>query len=170
MAYSVNKALNDNSLKHANSSIVVIMITAHFVPYCSKNAERRFVKWTCLRNAGMHSILLLVFRYKLRYQPHMTNDPIDKLVRALTEVVPQGLRSVSDDLEENFRSVLKSGLSKLDLVTREEFEVQEAVLARTRENLDAMEARLAGLEDTAGRKAKTTGKKKVSKKKASKKK
>jgi BMFP domain-containing protein YqiC len=100
----------------------------------------------------------------------MTNDPIDKLVRALTEVVPQGLRSVSDDLEENFRSVLKSGLSKLDLVTREEFEVQEAVLARTRENLDAMEARLAGLEDTAGRKAKTTGKKKVSKKKASKKK
>ena len=69
----------------------------------------------------MRSILLLVFRYKLRYQPHMTNDSIDKLVRALTEVVPQGLRSVSDDLEENFRSVLKSGLSKLDLVTREEF-------------------------------------------------
>jgi BMFP domain-containing protein YqiC len=47
-----------------------------------------------------------------------------------------------NDLEENFRSVLKSGLSKLDLVTREEFEVQEAVLKRTREKLEALEARL----------------------------
>lgn len=100
----------------------------------------------------------------------MTNDSIDKLVQALTEVVPQGLRSVSDDLEKNFRSVLKSGLSKLDLVTREEFEVQEAVLARTRENLDVMEARLAGLEGAASKSAKKTGAKKASQGKVSKKK
>jgi len=50
------------------------------------------------------------------------------------------------DLEENFRSVLAAGLSKLDLVTREEFEVQEAVLARTREKLEALEKRLEGFE------------------------
>lgn len=100
----------------------------------------------------------------------MTNDSIDKLVQALTEVVPQGLRSVSDDLDKNFRTVLKSGLSKLDLVTREEFEVQEAVLARTRQNLDAMEARLAGLEDIASTNAKKTSRKKAGSKKASKKK
>jgi BMFP domain-containing protein YqiC len=98
----------------------------------------------------------------------MTNNSIDKLVQALTEVVPQGLRSVSDDLDKNFRTILKSGLSKLDLVTREEFEVQEAVLARTRENLDAMEARLAGLEDKASKNAKKTSPKKVSPKKVSK--
>jgi len=45
------------------------------------------------------------------------------------------------DLEENFRSVLAAGLGKLDLVTRDEFEVQEAVLARTREKLEALEKR-----------------------------
>ncbi len=47
-----------------------------------------------------------------------------------------------NDLEASFRSVLQSGLGKLDLVTREEFEVQEAVLARVREKLEALEARL----------------------------
>ena len=46
-----------------------------------------------------------------------------------------GLRTVREDLEQNFRSILRGGLQKLDLVTREEFEVQEAVLARTREKL-----------------------------------
>ncbi len=51
-----------------------------------------------------------------------------------------------DDLETNFRQVLRSGISKLDLVTREEFEVQEAVLARTREKLDGLEIKLQELE------------------------
>lgn len=76
----------------------------------------------------------------------MAKDSIEKLATALARAVPQGLRSVGDDLEKNFSSVLRSGLNKLDLVTREEFEVQEAVLARTRANLDAMEARLTALE------------------------
>jgi hypothetical protein len=60
--------------------------------------------------------------------------------------VPEGLRSVREDLENNFRSVLKASLSRLDLVTREEFEVQEAVLAKTREKLEALEARLEKME------------------------
>ena len=51
-----------------------------------------------------------------------------------------------DDLETNFRGVLRSGISKLDLVTREEFEVAEAVLARTREKLERLEAKLEDLE------------------------
>lgn len=76
----------------------------------------------------------------------MNKESIDKLARKLAEAVPQGLRSMQEDLEGNFRSVLKSGLSRLDLVTREEFEVQEAVLARTRAKLEAMEERLAKLE------------------------
>ena len=77
----------------------------------------------------------------------MTQQSLDELARRLAEAVPGGLRSMQQDLEENFRSVLQAGLGKLDLVTREEFEVQEAVLARTREKLEALEARLQEYED-----------------------
>ena len=77
----------------------------------------------------------------------MTNYSIEDLARKLADAVPEGLRSMQQDLEANFRSVLQAGLGKLDLVTREEFEVQEAVLARTREKLDALEARLKEFEE-----------------------
>jgi BMFP domain-containing protein YqiC len=76
----------------------------------------------------------------------MSDDSIENLARKLAESVPEGLRSMRDDLETNFRGVLRSGISKLDLVTREEFEVQEAVLARTREKLEILEARLKEIE------------------------
>ncbi len=76
----------------------------------------------------------------------MAKESLDKLARALADSVPEGLRSVRDDLEKNFRSVLQAGIGKLDLVTREEFEVQEAVLARTRAKLEALELRLRTLE------------------------
>ena len=97
----------------------------------------------------------------------MATEPIDKLAKKLAETLPEGLRSMRDDLEKNFRSVLKSGIDSLDLVTREEFEIQELVLARTREKLDLLEARLAGLE--AKKPAKKPAKKKAAKKKAKKK-
>ncbi len=106
----------------------------------------------------------LAFSSLLRYQTRMAFESIDEIARRLADAVPQGLRSVKDDLEKNFRSVLQSGLGKLDLVTREEFEVQEAVLARTREKLESLEDRLQSIE---ARKAKT--KKKKNKKKAKKK-
>ena len=76
----------------------------------------------------------------------MTKDSIDNLASKLAESVPEGLRSMREDLETNFRGVLRSGISKLDLVTREEFEVQEAVLARAREKLEALENKLEELE------------------------
>lgn len=97
----------------------------------------------------------------------MSKDSLDKLAGLLAEVVPQGLRSVRDDLENNFRSVLQAGLGKLELVTREEFAVQEAVLARTREKLDDMEQRLAEL--VAATDLKKSTKKKAGAKKAGKK-
>jgi BMFP domain-containing protein YqiC len=99
----------------------------------------------------------------------MARESIDKLARALAETLPEGLRSVRQDLEKNFRSVLQGGLGKLDLVTREEFEVQEAVLRRTREKLEALEKRLAGLE-TKSPAEKKPARKKATRKKASKKK
>jgi hypothetical protein len=76
----------------------------------------------------------------------MSDHRIENLAKRLADSVPESLRSVRNDLEENFRSVLQRGLSKLELVTREEFEVQEAVLARTREKLIALEARIAEFE------------------------
>ncbi len=93
----------------------------------------------------------------------MAFESIDELARRLAESVPQGLRSVKSDLERNFRSVLQSGLGKLDLVTREEFEVQEAVLARTRQKLEALEERLESVEAakaTTKKKSKTATRKK----------
>ena len=77
----------------------------------------------------------------------MSDKSIEDLARKLAESLPEGLRAVREDIENNFRAVLKSGLSRLDLVTREEFEVQEAVLARTREKLEALETRLEELEE-----------------------
>ena len=76
----------------------------------------------------------------------MSDNSIEDLARKLAEALPEGLRSMQQDVEESFRSVLEAGLAKLDLVTREEFEVQEAVLARTRQKLEALERRLAHLE------------------------
>jgi len=104
----------------------------------------------------------------------MAKESIDNLARTLAESVPEGLRAVRDDLEQNFRGILRGGLERLDLVTREEFDVQQAVLARTREKLEALERRLADLEakKSAAKQAagkKTPGKKAARKKAASKK-
>lgn len=98
----------------------------------------------------------------------MANESIDKLARTLAESVPGTLRSVRDDLEQNFRGILKGAVDRLDLVTREEFDVQQAVLARTREKLEALEGRLAGLE-TAKSAGSKPAKKKATKKAAGKK-
>lgn len=75
-------------------------------------------------------------------------DPklIDDLARRLAGSLPEGLRTLQDELEQNFRPVLQSALSRLDLVTREEFEVQSAVLAKARKQIDTLLARLEELE------------------------
>jgi len=74
---------------------------------------------------------------------------LDDLARELADAVPRNLKAIGEDLERNFKSLLQSGLGRMDLVTREEFDLQVAVLERTREKLDALEARLAELEDGA---------------------
>lgn len=75
---------------------------------------------------------------------------IDDLARRLSSLVPPGLREGREELQENFKSVLQAGLSRLDLVTREEFDVQRAVLLRTREKLEALQAQVAQLEAQPG--------------------
>lgn len=70
---------------------------------------------------------------------------LDELARRLADSVPESLRSVGRDLHGNFKSVLQSQLSKLDLVSREEFDVQAALLKRSLAKLAELEARLAAL-------------------------
>jgi hypothetical protein len=78
----------------------------------------------------------------------MAFDPrlIDDLARRLAGSVPEGVMALRRDLEQNFKGVLRSQLAQLDLVTREEFDVQATVLKRTREKLALLESRLAELE------------------------
>ncbi len=79
-------------------------------------------------------------------------DPrhLDELSQRLAAGLPAGLQLLRSDLERNFRALLEAGLSRLDLVTREELDVQQAVLLRTRQRLEQMEARVAELERAAG--------------------
>ncbi len=78
------------------------------------------------------------------------NGPnLDELARKLADSVPENIKSMGEDVERNFKSLLQSALARMDLVTREEFDVQVAVLARTREKLEALEARLAASENSA---------------------
>lgn len=89
-----------------------------------------------LRASSTHSTVTMAF------DPRM----IDDLARRLAGAVPENVSALRRDLEQNFKGVLQSQLARLDLVTREEFDVQSAVLRRTREKLAALGQRLAELE------------------------
>ena len=78
-------------------------------------------------------------------------DPkkLEQFVQQVEAVLPQGIANVRVDASKNLRVVIASVLSKMDMVTREEFDIQQAVLLRTREKLEALEDRVNALE-TAG--------------------
>jgi ubiquinone biosynthesis accessory factor UbiK len=71
---------------------------------------------------------------------------IDELARRLSSLVPNGLREGREELQQNFKSVLQTGLGKLDLVTRDEFDVQRAVLLRTRDKLNELQRAIERIE------------------------
>lgn len=71
---------------------------------------------------------------------------LDDLAKRLADSVPESLRAFGRDLESNFKAVLQAQLAKLDLVTRQEFDVQAAILERSNEKLSVLEARLKELE------------------------
>jgi BMFP domain-containing protein YqiC len=71
---------------------------------------------------------------------------IDDLARRLNDLVPPGLKDARADLEQNFKATLQAGLAKLDLVTREEFDAQRAVLLRTRQKVEELERAVGQLE------------------------
>lgn len=75
-------------------------------------------------------------------------DPkkLEELAKQISDAVPSGVKSFAGEAEGKIKQVLQAQLSKLDLVTREEFDIQSQVLIRTREKLEAMEQRIAALE------------------------
>jgi BMFP domain-containing protein YqiC len=81
-----------------------------------------------------------------RVEVNMSDNRIEDLARRLLESLPPALRSVQQDVESNFRAVLRANLSRLDLVARDEFDAQARVLERTRAQLAELERRLAELE------------------------
>jgi BMFP domain-containing protein YqiC len=82
-------------------------------------------------------------------------DPkaIDDIAKRLASAIPPGLNNLKEDLEKTFRAILQSALGKLDLVTREEFEVQKMVLAKTRSKLEDLEKRVSEMEQSVLNKA-----------------
>ena len=71
---------------------------------------------------------------------------IDDLARQISAIIPAGMKEMQDDLAKNIRTLIEGTLAKLDLVTREEFDAQSRVLARTREKLEQLEKTVVELE------------------------
>ena len=75
------------------------------------------------------------------------NNTFDDLAKKITGLLPCNLQQAQQDLEANIKALLQSSLSKMNLVTREEFDVQATLLARTREKLDQLEQQLTEIEN-----------------------
>lgn len=73
---------------------------------------------------------------------------LEDLAEQLARLIPPGLKGLRAELQENFRAILRANLDRLDLVSRERFEVQAELLARTQRRLEALETRLKELEKT----------------------
>ena len=77
-----------------------------------------------------------------------SKDVLDSLQQKMPEGITTGLQGLQSDIEQNIRAAIEANLKKLNLVTREEFDIQQQVLLRTREKLEALEKKVAELENT----------------------
>lgn len=77
-------------------------------------------------------------------------DPkkLEEIAKNISAAIPPGVKNMADEAEGRIKQVLQAQLTKLDFVSREEFDIQSQVLIRTREKLEALEKRLAELEST----------------------
>ena len=83
-------------------------------------------------------------------------DPkyFEDLAKKLYTTLPTSLQNIESDIQQKFKDILQSAFTHMDLVTREEFDVQVKVLARTREKVDALQAELQTLLDAKDKKNK----------------
>ncbi len=82
----------------------------------------------------------------------MKSSFIEDITRQVTDALPKDFQLLNKDIKENLRATLHSVLNKMDLVTREEFDTQTAVLQRTREKLEALEKQIQEIEQKLGSK------------------
>ena len=79
----------------------------------------------------------------------VNRDSLNDLAKKITSLMPENVQQMQDDLESNIHALLQSALSRMNLVTREEFDVQTALLERTREKLEKLEKLLEKLEQNS---------------------
>lgn len=134
-----------NHIKNRHLAQFGLVICTRFVqPRCT------LLRFDAGRIVPFRADLRLALCAPLRYQDDMQKTSIDGLAANLLDTLPKELGSLRADAEANFRAALAGGLRKMDLVTREDFDVQRAVLERTRARLEALEERLRELEAGAG--------------------
>ncbi|SVB41459.1 uncharacterized protein METZ01_LOCUS194313 [marine metagenome] len=77
----------------------------------------------------------------------MFKEKIEMIISDITKILPEDLNVLKDDIEKNLRATLNVTFSKMDLVTREEFDIQASLLSRTREKLEGLQEKLSALEE-----------------------
>ncbi len=91
--------------------------------------------------------LVIDARSPLRYRKHMLDAKVlDDIARRLSDAMPATAKAIQGDLEKNLRAAAQAAFARLDLVTREEFDVQRKVLARSRAKIEQLEQQVAALE------------------------
>jgi hypothetical protein len=76
----------------------------------------------------------------------MLKEKIEAAISDITKILPEDLNMLKEDLEKNLRATLNATFSKMELVTREEFDIQASLLSRTREKLETLQEKLSKLE------------------------
>ena len=77
----------------------------------------------------------------------MFKEKIEMIISDIAKILPEDLNVMKDDIEKNLRTTLNAAFSKMDLVTREEFDIQASLLSRTREKLEGLQEKLSALEE-----------------------
>lgn len=81
----------------------------------------------------------------------MVKEKIEAILKEASNVIPEDLQNLKEDLEKNLRATLNASFAKMELVTREEFDIQTALLQRTRSQLDTLQKKLTELENQSSK-------------------
>ena len=76
----------------------------------------------------------------------MQSEQIDQLAQKIESLLPPGIRQLKQDFDQQLRTLLQHQLSKMNFVSREEFEIQRKVLAKSRQKLEQLEKRIQAME------------------------
>ena len=134
-----------NTYKSVNYKITLLVnnlkIHIYALSWCAENIMDTF--WCMFKNTNCFT-MQPVNKHVL----NTMNETLEQLSKRISSLIPTDLKHMQDDLENNIHSLLQTSLSKMNLVTREEFDVQSAVLQRTREKLEQLEKQLELLKNS----------------------